>query len=338
MATNAEMIDEAQQRLTSTMSALQEDSEYYEANRRLTTLGTAVPPEMRALKANVGWSRLYLDALNERIGVNGFRYPGSIDADPDLQRWWQINELDQEAPIAHLESLIHGRCYVTVASPTPQDIKLGHPRDVPMIRVESPRHMWVEVDPRTRRVSYAVRFYNDPSRQVPNNQKNSYTLYLPNSTINYDANSKGEYEETGRVDHKLGVVPVHPFFNRERVSDRFGRSEIIPELRSAQDVATRVVMNMQAASELMAVPQRLLFGVSKEEIDPSGGVDPYAKYKAFMANILTFGSPDASAVQLSAAELSNYTTVLQELAKHVASYTGLPPQYLSFASDIRRSH
>lgn len=335
MASYADMIEEAQNLLTGCSDELNEDSRYYEASHVPPALGTSIPPQMRKLKSAVGYGRLYLDSLNERIEITGFRYPGSTEADEELQRWWQINDLDEESGIAHLETLIHGRCYVTVSAPTAQDVLLGHPADVPLITVESPRHMFAKIDPRTRHVEYAVRFYLDPTRlgYSYKEPEQSFTLYLPNRTVFLTVDAHGKIvEDRDPIIHNLGVVPVIPFYNRERLSDRFGRSEIVPEIRSAQDNATRIVMNMQAAAELMAAPQRILFGVQPNElpVDPN---DPYAKYKMFMANILTFGNEQGSATQFTAAELSNYTTALQEIAKQVASYTGLPPQYLSFSSE-----
>jgi hypothetical protein len=54
---------------------------------------------------------------------------------------------------------------------------------------------------------------------------------------------------------------------------------------------------------------------------------------AYLARYLAIDNDSAKAFQFDAAELRNYTEVLDQLAKHVASYTGLPPQYLSFQSD-----
>src|SRR5690606_24242409 len=87
------------------------------------------------------------------------------------------------------------------------------------------------------------------------------------------------------------------------------------------------------AADLMAVPQRILFGVDKDAI--AMFEDNAARYKAYMASILAFEDGEgASATQFSAAELSNYTGVLQELSRIASSYTGLPPQYLSCDSKV----
>lgn len=331
-----DMIEEARSRLGDDRRCLDEDSKYYEADMTVERRGHAIPEAFRGMKASVGWSRLYLDSLVERIAIVGFRTPGTSDADPRLQRWWKANDLDQEAPISFLETFIHGRSFVSVSAPTDEDIAFGHPEDAPIIRIESPKHMWVNIDPRTKRVNWAVRFYLDPNGVQDQSVDQKYTVYLPDETVYVKDGKNGKYVKDGEPDvHGLGIVPIVPSFNRERVSDRYGRSEIIPELRNLQDVATRVVMNMSTAADLMAVPQRLLFGVEKEAIVQNQS--PEAQYKAYMAGILAFGDSDAKATQFSAAELSNYTGVLQELAKMAASYTGLPPQYLSFSSQTPAS-
>lgn len=335
MASLKDYIEDAREALQGTHSQLEEDSAYYEACVMIERRGFSIPAEFRDMKAAVGWSRLYLDSLVARIGIDGFRNPGTTEADERLMQWWKVNELDQEAPISFLETFIHGRAFIAVSAPTREDVLLGHPADAPIIRVESPRHMWADIDPRTKRVRSAVRFYHDPYSMRATEDDQSYTVYLPDRTIIVDEDSRGNYTVREEIVHNLGIVPIIPSLNRERVSDRFGRSEIIPELRSAQDVATRVVLNMQTAADLMAVPQRLLFGVEKDAIIQNQ--DPSAQYKAYMAGILAFEDENAHASQFSAAELSNYTGVIQELSKMVASYTGLPPQYLSFSSQMPAS-
>lgn len=331
MASTADkdLIDQATHALTSDKRHLDEDTDYYEANRRVRALGSTMPPQLQDLKAAVGWGRLYVDSINERIEILGFRTPGSTEAVSRFTDWWQINDLDEEAPIGHSETLVHGRGGVSVSSPTDEDIAYGHPADVPIFTVESPRHIWWERDRRTKRVKHMVRFTDDPSRET---DEQTYTILLPNSTTSYAIDKRGNLRLIGKpIEHGLNRVPFEPMTNRASSEHPYGQSEIFNELRSAIDVATRTVMNMQAASELMAVPQRLLFGVEQDALKITG--DAMAKYNAYMAGILAFENESGTAHQFSAAELNNYTIVIQELAKQVASYTGLPPQYLAFSSD-----
>jgi hypothetical protein len=111
----------------------------------------------------------------------------------------------------------------------------------------------------------------------------------------------------------------------------YGTSEITPELRSVTDAAARIMMDMQATAEIMAIPQRLIFGVSPQDL----GVDPTTGEKlfdAYMAKIMAFEDPDGKAQQFSAAELRNFVDALDALDRKAAAYTGLPPQYLSYSS------
>lgn len=336
VVTVRDAIERARENLGRDRNALAEDSKYYEASLTLDRSRHPLRSEMPNMTASVGWSRLYLDSLVERIAIVGFRTPGKSESDERLSQWWHANDLDQEAQISFLETFIHGRSFISISAPSDEDVLYGHPEDAPIIRVESPRYMWVEIDQRTRRVLWAVRFYYDPQGDALNqDDPQQYTVYFPDRTVYVVDARNGRYKVTGEDVHDLGIVPIIPSFNRERVSDRYGRSEIVPELRNLQDVATQVIQNMQMAADLMAVPQRLLFGVEKEAITQN--TDPAAQYKAYMAGILAFEDENAKATQFNAAELSNYTGVMQELAKEAASYTGLPPQYLSFSSQTPAS-
>ncbi|GAB3475316.1 phage portal protein [Amycolatopsis cihanbeyliensis] len=294
---------------------------YYEATHRLEAVGLATPPEMRRVfTAAIGWPRTYIDAIEERLDVEGFALAGSSKNIDRLWDWWQVNNLDEASSLAHGDALIYGRSYVTVAGP---DTAAGDDPDVPLIRVESPRHLYAEEDPRTGAVTRAARLYLGEDEGFPV----AATLMLPDRTAYLVRDEGGRWRVNGRVIyHQLGQVPVVPIINRERLFDRHGHSEITPEIRSMTDAATRIMMNMQATAELMAVPQRLIFGAEQGELSENA-------FDAYLARILAFENETGKAFQFSAAELRNFTDALQEIAKHIASYTGLPPQYLSFNSD-----
>ena len=318
-------IQELSNKLNASQARLRENLAYYDSKHRLRAIGVSVPPEMRALLAQVGWPRVYLSAIEERSVLEGFRMAGSSEADTRLWDWWQANNLDVESGPAHLEALIHGVSYVTVTSPDPND-PLADP-DAPIITVESPLNMYADIDPQTRRVKRAFRPYTDPMK--PNEERG--TLYLPDRNL-YLVGGVGGWSVEGEDVHNLGVPTVVPLVNRFKVGDSHGTSEITPELRSITDAAARIMMDMQAAAELMAVPQRLLFGVAQEAL-AANPEDPGSVIEAYFARIIAVEDSDAHAMQFNAAELMNFVNVLQELSKQAASYTGLPPQYLSFSSE-----
>lgn len=302
------------------------NTNYYEAQRRPEAIGVTVPREMQKLLAHVGYPRLYVDSIAERQAVEGFRIGDNDEADEELWQWWQANNLDIEAPLGYTDAYVHGRSFITISRPDPQ-IDLGWDPNTPIIRVEPPTRMHATIDPRIGKVSRAIRVsYNEAGDEIQ-----AATLYTLNETASWFKH-EGEWVEWFNDTHGLGVVPVVPLPNRTRLSDLYGTSEITPELRSMTDAAGRILMLMQATAELMGVPQRLIFGIKPEDI----GVDPetgQTLFDAYMARILAFEDPDGKIQQFSAAELANFTNALDQIAKQVAAYTGLPPQYLSTASD-----
>ena len=304
---------------------LKDAKAYYESQRRPDAIGIAVPQEMRALLAHVGYPRLYVDSIAERQELEGFRVGGADSADVEMWDWWQANDLDIEATLGHTDALIYGRSYITVAAPDPS-LDFNVDPDVPLIRVEPPTSLYASIDPRTKTVTQAIRaVYDDAGSDVI-----AATLYLPDQTIQWVKQSSA-WAVLGQVNHGMAMVPVIPIPNRTSLSDLYGTSEITPELRSVTDAAARILMDMQGTAEIMAIPQRLIFGVKPEDL----GVDPEtgAKlYDAYIARILAFEDPDAKATQFSAAELRNFVEALDALDRKAAAYTGLPPQYLSTSS------
>ena len=302
------------------------NTSYYEAERRPEAIGVTVPVQMQGLLAHVGYPRLYVDSIAERQSVEGFRLADVEEADKDLWSWWQANNLDIEAPLGYTDAYIHGRSYITISQPDPQ-LDLGWDMAVPIIRVEPPTRMYAEIDPRVNKVSKAIRVAYSPD----GSEIAAATLYTMNDTFGW-FKADNQWQPWFNYTHGLGAVPVVPLPNRTRLSDLYGTTEITPELRSMTDAAARILMLMQATAELMGVPQRLIFGIKPEEI----GVDAdtgQTFFDAYLARILAFEDPDGKIQQFSAAELANFTNALDQIAKQVASYTGLPPQYLSSSSD-----
>jgi hypothetical protein len=309
-----------------TLRTMRSNTSYYEAERRPEAIGVTVPVQMQSLLAHVGYPRLYVDSIAERQYVEGFRIGGADEADEELWQWWQTNNLDIEAPLGYTDAYIHGRSYITISQADPQ-IDLGWDPTIPIIRVEPPTRMYAEIDPRIGKVAKAIRVaYNSTGDEIQ-----AATLYTLNDTYGW-YKAEGQWQPWFNYTHGLQAVPVVPIPNRTRLSDLYGTTEITPELRSMTDAAARILMLMQATAELMGVPQRLIFGIKPEEI----GVDSatgQAFFDAYLARILAFEDSDGKIQQFSAAELTNFTNALDQIAKQVAAYTGLPPQYLSSSSD-----
>src|SRR5690606_32916707 len=116
MVTYEKQVTELSSLLSGQLMDLEESAEYYDACYRLETIGLAAPPEMRVLSHVVGWPRMYLDSLEERLDVEGFRLAGQSRQIQEMWDWWQANNMDEESCLAHRVAFIYGRSEVTVVA------------------------------------------------------------------------------------------------------------------------------------------------------------------------------------------------------------------------------
>lgn len=325
MTPELQLIDYLHNQLTGNQSDLDENNSYYDADQRLKAIGVAVPQAMRVLLARVGWPGQYLRNLADRSTLEGFRMGGKPD--DRLWQWWKDNRLPAESRLLHIEAMKHGRAYASIAAPDRTD-PLADP-ETPLIRVESPKNMWVEEDPVTRRVRHALRVYKGPNEA----QARRSTLLLPDATLLCSREGvTGPWKVDRAIEHGLGAVPVVPFYNNVDLHERKGHSEMSQPLRDFTDAASRLFMTMATAAELLAVPQRLLLNVAEEalKVDPA---DSGAVLELYLSRIITVDSDNAQAFQWAAAELRNFVDGLQEVTRFAAAETGMPPEYLALTSD-----
>jgi hypothetical protein len=308
--------------LPRTIRSNQTADAYYDGEQRVEQLGLAVPPELRQFLTIVAWPGTYVDAIEERIDLEGFQLPNATEADQGLWSIWQANDLDEESQLAHLDALVRKRSFVIVGAgdaDTP-DAPTGDDRDpaIPLVTVESSDEVAVELSPRTRRVSAAAKLYKDGAAQRA-------TLYLPKGTI-WLERANARWQEVDRDEHGLGVVPVVPLVNRPRLSRRDGRSQMHRVL-GLTDAAARALTNAQLATEVMAIPQRYVLGASKGDfVDKDGQV--LTTWEAYFGAIWALKNGDAKVGQFSAADLANFKTIVDHYASLVAGVTGLPMRYL----------
>ncbi|MDT8915749.1 phage portal protein [Amycolatopsis sp. PS_44_ISF1] len=293
--------------------------DYYEGTHHLEQLGLAIPPDLRQFVVCVNWPRITADSLEERIDLEGFRLPGKHERDADLWRIWQANNLDEESQLGHLDAIIYGRSYICIGS-------RADDTETPLITVESPMEMTAEISPKTREVTAALRLYRDQDEDGLVVDK--ATIYLPHVTIWAERRWSGPtrgWTEVDRDEHGLGRVPVVPLINRARVGDRYGVSEL-QDVIDLTDAAARALTLAQLATEALSVPQRAVLGAKEQDfVGPDGKVMP--KWQAYFGAIWALENPEAKLFQFSAADLSNFKTIVDHYASMVSSVTGLPLRF-----------
>lgn len=289
---------------------------YYEGDVQLARLGVNIPPELNRFRTVINFPRIYIDALEERMDIEGFRLAGQEQTSDELWSVWQANNLDDESHLTHLEALIQKRAYVVVG---PSDDS-----EFPVITAHPAEGWEVRVDPVTRRLTVAFQKWVDAEETA------RACLYLPEKTVSL-VEEYGQWAVEDEFVHALGVVPVVPMVNRARLGDTRGRSEM-SDVLALTDAAARALTNLQMAGETLALPQRFVLGASQEDfVDADGNRVP--KWQAYFNNLFAMENQEAKVLQLPGADLRNFHETINTYATAVSAVTGLPPHYLGLTSD-----
>lgn len=291
----------------------------YEGSHRLEHIGLAVPPELRRFEMIANWNRVCVDSIEQRQRVKTFILPGEDKGSTVLREHWDANNLDSESRLLHRDKLIYGRGFVTVGT-NEED------KDHPLITVESPLELTAVVDPRTRRISAALRLYGG-TEEAP--EPIYATLYLPNATLWLEKKT-GSWVEWDRDDHRLGRVPIVMFLNRRRTGIWSGESEMT-DVIPLVDAAARSLTGLQLAAETIIVPKRYVLGMSKGDfVDADGKQLPV--WEAYFGSLWANANKDAKVGQLDGADLTMFHKTVEHYAQLASSVTGLPTRYFGQTS------
>lgn len=295
---------------------------YYEGRHRLSYAGARWRTAFGHLFTHFAdnWCQLVVDAVAERLNVEGFRMTDEPKGDSDAWDIWQRNQLDHDSNLAHVEALAASSSYAIV---WPGDD--GEPR----ITVESPLQVTVAYAPDDRRKRLAaIKCWQDDFGSV------HCTLYLPDGVYKYTRASGSGTKYAPRVvpesepwplPNPLGVVPVVELRNRPRLSNvSWGMSEIenvIPQ----QDALNKLLADMLIASEYAAYRQRWAIGLDVP-LDPETG-KPIEPFKSAVDRLWVSESPDTKFGEFSPTDLTNYVAPIEMLVQHIAAQSSTPPHY-----------
>lgn len=309
---------------------------YYEGTQPLTYMHPEILREVneRIRPVILFWPQLVADSVEERLRWEGFK-TGDKGLDIELRRVWLANEMQLGFRQAVLESIVMRRAFLCVG--TNEDDP-----ETPIVTPESPLEVYVDVDPRVRRVRAALRRTSDIDPTGATAARYA-TLYQPTQTI-WCVYNGGWQEDPDRPRdvHNLGRVPVVPLINRPRLRsttktpnnttvERMGRSDldaVIP----LSDAGCKMATDMMVAGEFVAVPLRALFGIGPGDFKDHAG-NTITALSAMMGRALTIDAAEVKAFEFAAAQLANFTGGLQALAQLVAAMSGLPPHYLGHSTD-----
>ena len=288
---------------------------YYRGMQVIKNLGIAIPPELQGLRTLVGWARVAVDPIVERLCIDGFRLPGQTDTDSDLLDVWRLNGMDAEQILGFTDALVMGQAYLVVGSP----MEAG---DVPVMNMESPLNLSALWDVRTGKAKAALQSYWE-------GQTRHAAVHLPNQTIHIAQNNDYEWVVTDRDAHNFGRVPIVRIANQPRSNMRDGASEITPELMSLIDAACRTLLSMQVAGEFYSVPQKVILGAAESDFQSPDGSMKKA-WDTYVSHIIALERDEDGNLptiqQMVPYDPSVFTKVVEMFAAQAASIVRAPAQ------------
>lgn len=314
---NKDLLQGLLQRLDEPAARYAELDRYYAGTQPLAFLSpeakTALGSRFGRMASNI--PRLAVTAIAERLRVTGFL------GDADLWADWIANDLDQLSGLAHREALLLGDSYCMV---------WANQYGAPKVTVESAKQVTVQLDPGTRQVVAAVKRWETSTTTEA-------VLYLPDSITRLRSNQTGAttngFRTVEEIANPLGVVPVVPIRNSDRILDDRGASEIT-DLMPLCDALNKSLADMMVTSEFVGRPRRWATGIElAEETDPDTGdtreVNPIPEGSRAMIS----ESPDAKFGQLPSADLGGYEASVRVLLGQIMAVSTLPAHYVGVFTD-----
>lgn len=319
-------VDRLYRRLSDRQDEVEFYDAYYRGDHPLPWLAPQARDEFRRILAmtRANYMGLVVDAMVERMQVDGFRVGDSEGADPETWRIWQANNLDSDFDQALLEAGISGQVYLMVA-PNPDDEATPH------MWVEHASQAIVEFEPGTnrRRRAAGLKVWTDDWTG-----KILATLYLPDWLYKFEAVKprvgqkrvawvqREVPRESWPAPNTLGEVPLFELPNNPRLLTG-GVSEL-SDVTDVQDRINKTIADRLMTQDYGAFPQK--WASAWPETDEHGSPTP--PIDIGRNRMVTTDVSEARFGQWDAAPLDPYSAAKREDVKDIASRTRTPAQYL----------
>lgn len=282
------------------------------------------------------WCQIVPDSTVERLMPMAFRLEdGTIDV--AAGKAWKRSECDVEVGLALLEALISSRSFALVWKPDGVNTE---------ITFEHMSQAIVEYEPGRRRVrrnglkvwddgpyEFATLFQRVGGKVFRFQRDRAKSSLLGGADGWVDRTAGLRRGESAHFSHPMGdVVPLVELANRSRLKGP-PRSEIA-NVAPLQDAINTLWCHLMTAADEMALPARAVLGMdqpTKPILDAEGeviGEEELPLQKFRHDRLLWLEKQGAQIAEFSAADLSNYTKVIEVAVQHLAAQTRTPPHYL----------
>lgn len=319
---------------------------YYRGRQPLRYLVDDVDKQLAGF--NVNLCRVAVQALAERLRVTGFTV--TVDGRDVSSRAWQLwtsSNMDMLLGSLLADSLALGSSYLVAWVD-------GAGRAT--VTGETAEHVAVERDPVTGGVIAAVKRWTVTDANGVEVEQHA-VKYLPTRIVHLrKTGATRRWALVRAVDNPLGVVPVVPLTNIDRVGDPVGYS-VIDDMAPLVDALSKLLADMLTASEAVARPRRWATGVTLEDDDTAGfmvddgadgfmvdgpaagpvppaGREPDAVVSPFADDNRMMVSEDPSSKfgQLPSADLKGYQTAVELVLQQIMAVAALPSHMVGITS------
>lgn len=261
-----------------------------------------------------------------------------------IRQVWKHNRMDYNAGRVHLQALRDGDAYVIVW-PDPDDPKrpLIYHQDCKRIRV------WYDPD-RPGRIVWAVKAWRDVDSIDPKDiacgvrasARYRLTLYYADRIEKYVTKTKHQqlpervsaFEplevpgEPWPLPNPYGRVPVFHFANNASTGES-GASEL-RDVIPLQDALNKALMDMMAAMEFVALPQRWATGLEIQYDDDGKPIPPFTPG---VDRLWTTGSTEVKFGEFAQSDLRQFSDVINDFRMDIARISGTPLHYFALMTD-----
>jgi hypothetical protein len=250
---------------------------YHDAKQVVQHLGIAIPPALQTVETVIEWPATAVEALENRIDLDGFVIPGASTTDLGIDQIVDDNRLMLESVQAHTSALKYGPAFLAVLAGD-----AGEP-DVVMrtLSATSTTGLW---DANRRRLAAVLSITDADATGL-----REFILYLPDVVIT--AFRDGSVWSIEREPHSLGRCPVSLLPFKPSPESPFGRSRITQGVMTTTDRAVRTLLRMEVSAEFYSAPQRYILGADASAFQDANG-NTLPGWAALVSSMLAVGRDD----------------------------------------------
>lgn len=332
-------------RLESAMPTLRRRDMYYRGEQPLRFMADKMDPKSMGFRSNL--AKKAVGAVAKRIRLEDIEATVTTSGGTTRDVSEEARDLikDSDFPMV-LQALVTdmlalGSAYLIV---------WADDEGTPVVTGESAEQVAVERDPITRGVVEAVKRWEvrDGNGVLV---EQHVIKYGKKKIVHLKRNDTGgKLQWVSSVDNPLGVVPVVPLVNIERIHDDVGTS-VVDDLAPLLDALNKLIVDMLTTSDAVARPKRFATGVVLEDDDEGGFIadaegftadgpgaeapadEPEVKAPFTDADDLWISEQaEAKFGQLAGADLGGYKTAVDLILQQIMAVSSLPGHMLGITT------